>query len=101
MNHELRTPIAAVIGFAKMLQQRLYGDLNPKQAQYIDAIYQSGTYLLELISDLLDISKIQAEKEELFIEQILVYELCESSLALIKTKADEKFKLKFGNKFRY
>lgn len=90
MNHELRTPIAAVIGFAKILQQRLYGDLNPKQAQYIDAIYQSGTYLLELISDLLDISKIQAGKEELFIEQIFVYELCESSLALIKTKADEK-----------
>lgn len=90
MNHELRTPIAAVIGFAKMLQQRLYGDLNPKQAQYIDAIYQSGTYLLELISDLLDISKIQAEKEELFIEKILVNELCESSLALIKTRADEK-----------
>lgn len=89
MNHELRTPIAAVIGFAKMLQQKLYGDLNPKQAQYIDAIYQSGTYLLDLINDFLDISKIQAEKEELFIEKILVNELCESSLALVKTKAEE------------
>ena len=90
MNHELRTPISAVIGFAKMLQQRLYGELNAKQAQYIDAIYQSGTYLLELISDLLDISKIQAQKEELFKEQILVNELCESALALVKTKAEEQ-----------
>jgi signal transduction histidine kinase len=90
MNHELRTPIAAVIGFAKMLQQRLYGELNAKQAQYIDAIYQSGTYLLELISDLLDISKIQAQKEELFKEKILVNELCESALALVKTKAEEQ-----------
>ncbi len=90
MNHELRTPIAAVIGFAKMLQQRLYGELNVKQAQYVDAIYQSGTYLLELISDLLDVSKIQAQKEELSIEKILISELCESALSLVKTKAQEQ-----------
>ena len=90
MNHELRTPISAVIGFAKMLQQRLYGELNAKQAQYIDAIYQSGTYLLELVSDLLDISKIQAQKEELFREKILVNELCESALSLVKNKAEEQ-----------
>ncbi len=90
MNHELRTPIAALIGFSKMLQQRLYGELNPKQAQYIDAIYQSGTYLLELVNDFLDITKIQAQKEELFIEKILINELCESSLALVKTKAEEQ-----------
>lgn len=90
INHELRTPIAAVIGFSKMLQQRLYGELNPKQSQYVDAIYQSGTYLLELISDLLDISKIQSHKEELFIEKILVQEICQSSLALVKTKAEEQ-----------
>lgn len=90
INHELRTPIAAVIGFSKMLQQRLYGELNPKQFQYVDAIYQSGTYLLELISDLLDISKIQSHKEELFIEKILVQEICQSSLALVKTKAEEQ-----------
>ena len=90
MNHELRTPIAAVIGFAKMLQQRMYGELNVKQAQYVDAIYQSGTYLLELISDLLDVSKIQAQKEELLIEKTLVKELCESALSLVKTKAEEQ-----------
>ncbi|HIK38409.1 MAG: HAMP domain-containing histidine kinase [Geminocystis sp.] len=90
MNHELRTPLAAVIGFSKMLQQRIYGDLNPKQAQYVDAIYQSATYLLELISDLLDLSKIEAKKEELFLEKILVRELCEASLSLVKTKAEEQ-----------
>ena len=90
MNHELRTPIAAVIGFAKMLQQKMYGELNVKQAQYVDAIYQSGTYLLELISDLLDVSKIQAHKEELFIEKTLVRELCESALSLVQTKAEEQ-----------
>jgi signal transduction histidine kinase len=104
MNHELRTPIAAVIGFAKMLQQQLYGELNPKQSQYVDAIYQSGKYLLDLVSDLLDISKIEAKKEDLYIEKILVTELCESSLALIKTKAEEqgiKLKLKIDNDIQY
>lgn len=90
MNHELRTPITAVIGFSKMLQQQLYGELNPKQAQYIDAIYQSGKYLLDLISDLLDLSKIDAKKEDLYIEKILVNDLCKSAIALIKTKADER-----------
>ncbi|MGI0481211.1 sensor histidine kinase [Geminocystis sp. CENA526] len=90
MNHELRTPISAVIGFAKMLQQQLYGELNPKQIQYVEAIYQSGKYLLDLINDLLDLSKIEAQKEELYIEKILVHELCESCLALIKPKAEEK-----------
>ena len=70
--------------------QKLYGELNVKQTQYVDAIYQSGTYLLELISDLLDVSKIQAQKEELFIEKILISELCESALSLVKTKAQEQ-----------
>ncbi|MBL1211298.1 HAMP domain-containing sensor histidine kinase [Geminocystis sp. GBBB08] len=104
MNHELRTPIAAVIGFAKMLQQQLYGELNPKQAQYVDAIHQSGKYLLDLVSDLLDISKIEAKKEDLFLEKILVNELCESSLALIKTKAQEQgleLKLKINSEVEY
>lgn len=90
INHELRTPITAVIGFSKMLQQRLYGELNGKQAQYIEAIYQSGKYILDLINDLLDLSKIDAKKEDLSIEKILVNDLCKSAIALIKSKADEK-----------
>ncbi|BAQ62305.1 circadian input kinase A [Geminocystis sp. NIES-3708] len=104
MNHELRTPISAIIGFAKMLQQQLYGELNPKQAQYVDAIHQSGKYLLDLVSDLLDISKIEARKEDLFIEKILITELCESCLALIKTKAEEQgleLKLKIDSDIQY
>lgn len=104
MNHELRTPIAAVIGFAKMLQQQLYGELNTKQIQYVDAIHQSGKYLLDLISDLLDISKIEAKKEDLFIEKTLLTELCESSLALIKTKAEDgglELKLNINTNIKY
>lgn len=90
MNHELRSPIASVIGFAKMLKQKLYGDLNSKQLQYVEAIYESGNYLLGLVSDLLDIAKIEAKKEELYLEKTLINELCESSLAIVQTKAEEQ-----------
>jgi signal transduction histidine kinase len=90
MNHELRTPISAIIGFAKMLKQQLYGELNQKQLQYVEAIYDSGNYLLSLVSDLLDIAKIEANKESLYLEKILINELCESSLALIRNKAKEQ-----------
>lgn len=89
MNHELRSPIASVIGFAKMLRQQLYGELNPKQLQYVNAIYEAGSYLLELINDLLDIAKLDAQKEELFIEKFLVRELCESCLSLVKIRTSE------------
>lgn len=90
INHELRTPITAVIGFAKMLKQQLYGSLNAKQSQYVEAIYQSGQYLLDLVNDLLDLSKLEAEKEDLSIEKIVVRELCESCLDLVKTRAKER-----------
>lgn len=90
MNHELRTPMTAVIGFAKMLKQEIYGQLNPKQSQYVKAIYDSGVYLLELINDLLDITKLEADKEELFIENILVKEICLSCLSLVQEKANEQ-----------
>lgn len=90
MNHELRTPMTAIIGFAKMLQKQIYGALNPKQMQYITEIYDSGIYLLELINDLLDITKLEANKEELFIEKIQVKEICQASLSLVEVKAQEQ-----------
>lgn len=90
MNHELRTPIAAVIGFAQMLKQQLYGELNQKQLKYVEAIYDSGNYLLSLVTDLLDMAKIEAKKEDLYLEKTLINELCESSLALIANKAKEQ-----------
>lgn len=90
INHELRTPMTAIIGFAKMLKQQIYGELNTKQLQYVSCIYESGIYLLELINELLDISKIEANKEELFIEKIWVEEICKSSLSLVQEKAKEQ-----------
>lgn len=90
LSHEIRTPITAIIGFSKMLQEELYGDLNPKQMQYVTAINESGNYLLNLINDFLDISKIEAQKQELFKEKIPVQEVCQSSISLVKEKAKQQ-----------
>ena len=65
MSHELRTPLNAVIGFSEVLGERLFGELNEKQAEYTDDILSSGRHLLSLINDILDLSKIEAGRMEL------------------------------------
>jgi PAS domain S-box-containing protein len=87
MSHELRTPLTAILGFSSILHQQLYGDLNPKQVEYIQKIHQSGQHLLSLINDLLDLSKIEAGQMLLDIQPIGVEELCESALELIGPQA--------------
>ena len=65
MSHELRTPLNAVIGFSEVLLQRMFGELNDKQDEYLKDIYASGQHLLSLINDILDLSKIEAGRMEL------------------------------------
>jgi len=65
MSHELRTPLNAVIGMSEALRERLFGNLNAKQAEYVNDIYGSGQHLLSLINDILDLSKIEAGHMEL------------------------------------
>lgn len=60
MSHELRTPLTSILGFSSMLKQKIFGELNEKQDVYIQHIYRSGQYLLALINDILDLSKIEA-----------------------------------------
>src|SRR5204862_432357 len=57
MSHELRTPLNAIIGFSQVLRQRLFGEINAKQEEYLDDILSSGNHLLSLINDVLDLSK--------------------------------------------
>jgi len=65
MSHELRTPLNSIIGFSEVLQERLFGDLNEKQAEYIEDILSSGRHLLSLINEILDLSKVEAGRMEL------------------------------------
>ena len=65
MSHELRTPLNAIIGFSEVLQEKLFGDLNEKQAEYTDDILTSGQHLLSLINEILDLSKVEAGRMEL------------------------------------
>ena len=65
MSHELRTPLNAIIGFSEVLLERMFGELNEKQDDYLKDIHDSGKHLLSLINDILDLSKIEAGRMEL------------------------------------
>ena len=65
MSHELRTPLNAIIGFSEVLSEKLFGEMNEKQTEYVGDISESGRHLLNLINDILDLSKIEAGRMEL------------------------------------
>jgi len=60
MSHELRTPLNAIMGFSEVLLERMFGELNEKQAEFAQDILGSGRHLLSLINDILDLSKVEA-----------------------------------------
>ena len=90
MSHELRTPLNSIIGFSKVLLNRLDGDLTERQETYIRSVHKSGTHLLGLINSILDFSRIEAGKVEVHAEEIdlgeLVGECIEISLPLVRGK---------------
>lgn len=90
MSHELRTPLNAVIGLSESLQVNTYGELNPRQLKTVDVIRQSGRHLLELINDILDLSKIGAGMVELQYETINLKKICEASLLMVAEAALKK-----------
>jgi PAS domain S-box-containing protein len=90
MSHELRTPLNAVIGFSQALLGGLGGSLTDKQTEYINDIQMSGDHLLSLINDVLDLSKIEAGKSELYEEEFVVAEMIDQTIRLVKQRAFEK-----------
>ncbi|WP_009634581.1 ATP-binding protein [Synechocystis sp. PCC 7509] len=97
MSHELRTPLTGILGFSNILLQQIFGPLNDKQKQYIEGVASCGGHLLELINDLLDLSKVEAGKEELVIEEFVVEDLCQSCLSLFREKClDQKVQLQIA-----
>ena len=65
MSHELRTPLNAVLGFSEVLLERMFGDINERQEEYLRDIHGSGRHLLELLNEILDLSKVEAGRMEL------------------------------------
>ncbi|TLS65649.1 response regulator [Mariprofundus erugo] len=88
MSHELRTPLNAIIGFSEIMRDGLVGDINEEQHEYCDDIYRSGQHLLELINDILDLSKIEAGKMELDLTEVAVCDLVQASLSIVREKAN-------------
>jgi signal transduction histidine kinase len=87
MSHELRTPLNAVIGFSEVLLQRMFGELNDKQAEYLQDIYASGQHLLSLINDILDLSKIEAGRMDLASALFHLPSALDNAVALVKERA--------------
>lgn len=88
MSHELRTPLNAIMGFSDIMRARMFGPLPEKYGEYGEMIHESGQHLLDLINDVLDMSKIEAERFQLSIERFDAREAVSASLRLMRLQAD-------------
>ena len=87
MSHELRTPLNSIIGFSEVLLERMFGELNDKQEEYLGDVVSSGRHLLSLINDILDLSKVEAGKMELEVGEFPLREVLEGSLVMVRERA--------------
>jgi len=87
MSHELRTPLNAIIGFSEVLIERMFGELNEKQADYMKDIHESGRHLLSLINDILDLSKIEAGRMDLDIAAFDLPSSLANAMTLVRERA--------------
>jgi signal transduction histidine kinase/DNA-binding response OmpR family regulator len=87
MSHELRTPLNAIIGFSEVLLERMFGELNERQDDYLRDIWSSGKHLLELLNDILDLSKIEAGQMVLSRSEFAVRESLEYCLSMVRERA--------------
>jgi len=87
MSHELRTPLNAIIGFSEVLADRMFGELNEKQADYMKDIHESGKHLLSLINDILDLSKIEAGRMDLELSSFDLPSALSNAMTLVRERA--------------
>jgi len=90
VSHELRTPLSSILGFSELLLEGIRGPMSEKQEQAVQMIQSGGNHLLELINEILDISKIESGKFEIRPELIDVNEICQSSLEYVQQMANKK-----------
>ncbi len=89
-SHKLRTPLNAIIGFSEVLTERMFGELNEKQDEYLKDIYASGQHLLSLINDILDLSKIEAGRMELELTKFHLPTAVDNALTLVRDRAGRR-----------
>ena len=87
MSHELRTPLNAIIGFSEVLSERMFGEINEKQADYLKDIHESGKHLLSLINDILDLSKIEAGRMDLELSNFNLPAAISNAMTLVRERA--------------
>ncbi len=90
VSHELRTPLNAIIGFSDVMKQRLFGPLPARYAEYGDLIHESGAHLLELIGDVLDMSKIEADRYELSVDTFDARDVVDICAKMMRLRAEEQ-----------
>jgi CheY-like chemotaxis protein/two-component sensor histidine kinase len=87
MSHELRTPLNAVLGFSEVLLERMFGDINERQEEYLRDIHGSGQHLLELLNEILDLSKVEAGRMELDYTRFDLRDLLEGAVLMLRERA--------------
>jgi signal transduction histidine kinase len=87
MSHELRTPLNAVLGFSEVLLERMFGDINQRQEEYLRDIHGSGQHLLELLNEILDLSKVEAGRMELEYSTFDLRALLDTTAAMLRERA--------------
>ncbi|MDB9314099.1 PAS domain S-box protein [Spirulina sp. CS-785/01] len=90
MSHELRTPLNAILGMTETLQEQIFGSLNERQLNALNTIERSGTHLLELINEILDLAKIESGEMTIDCHPTSVVSLCQTSLTFVKRQAHKK-----------
>ena len=87
MSHELRTPLNAVLGFSEVLLEQMFGDINERQEEYLRDIHSSGRHLLELLNEILDLSKVEAGRMELAYSTVELAPLLEHTASMLRERA--------------
>jgi signal transduction histidine kinase/DNA-binding response OmpR family regulator/CHASE3 domain sensor protein len=90
MSHELRTPLNAIIGFSEVLTDEIFGPLNARQQTYVANVLQAGRHLLALINDVLDLSKVEAGRMEMRVEECSARELADAAVTMVQPLAEKK-----------
>ncbi|MEO1148796.1 MAG: ATP-binding protein, partial [Cyanobacteria bacterium J06638_22] len=90
MSHELRTPLTGIIGFSNVLNSQMRDLLTSQQTKYLEGITACGQHLLDMINDLLDLSKVEAGKEELLLEPVVIQEVCDACINMFEEAAFSK-----------